>query len=361
MSRENRPVIIPTALSSGTMLWGVVLTLYFLAAYAGYSAWCRLSAAQERLDEPSVIHVEAELFHCTLPSNAVRYSLEGNRLVAYFDATNDTPFVVLSAARDPAISYRAIDANPVLGSMRVKNELEDMGFEIGNGIASAPVVVGSEFAHVKPGVIAARDYFKFQSGEGISYFFTLGDTGYSLMMFWHESSSLDVEELRVKVVSLFDGLELLAPPDRFARPQVNSAEFTTADHERILSEAERERMLWRMFVDRVATEPETALVAAIEHFRKFLELKSSVLEEREILQSEDFKRYCGMLERREAVVREWFVLLDKYVAIGDKDAARKQADFIQRHATLLEESLERRRAAAIGAKLQAQAEKAKGR
>lgn len=355
MSRENRPVIIPTALSSGAMLWSMMLILYFFAAFAVYSAWCRRSAAKERLAEPSVVHVEAELFHCTLPSAAVRYSLEGNRLVAYFDATDAAPLIMVSAARDPAISYRAIDANPVLGAMCIRRELEDVGFEIGKGIAGTPMVVGSDFAHVKPGVIATREYFKFGSGAGIAYFFVLGDTSYSVMMFWGDSDKIDAEELRVKVVSLFDGLELLAPPDRFVRPLVNSADMTTADHERILSDAGRERMLWLMFADRVATEPETALVSAIEHFRKFLELKSSVLEEREILGSEDFKRYGKLLERREAVVREWFVLLDKYVAIGDSDAAIRQADFIQRHATLIEESLERRRAATIGAKLKAQA------
>ena len=50
MSKQIRPVIIPTALSSGTMLWTAVLILYFLAASAAYTAWCRLSAAEKRLN-----------------------------------------------------------------------------------------------------------------------------------------------------------------------------------------------------------------------------------------------------------------------------------------------------------------------
>lgn len=362
MSKPIRPVIIPTALSSGTMLWCSVMVLYFLAALALYFAWCRLSEAGRRLAEPSCVHVETELFHCTLPSTAVRYSLEGNRLVAYFDATNDIPVMVLSACRNPAIAYRAIDSNPMLGSLHVKNELKNLGMQTGSGIADAPVVIGSDFGPVKPGVTAARTYFDFGSGEGLVYCFALGDCSYSALLFWSDDKRYGLEELRMKITSLFDGLELIASPDRFARPHVNSAEFTAADHERVLAEAERERMLWRMFAGRVDTEPETALVSAIGHFRKLLELTSSVLEEREILKSEDFRSYEKLLERRETVVREWFVLLDKYVAIGDNAAACSQADFIQRHATLQEESLDRRRAAAICAKLTArEARKANGR
>ena len=362
MSKQIRPVIIPTALSSGTMLWTAVLILYFLAASAAYTAWCRLSAAEKRLAEPSRIHVEAELFHCTLPESAVRYSLEGNRLAVFFDATNDVPAMVVRASRNPAIAYRAIDANPVFGIMHVRRELEDLGFDTGSGIADAPTVIGSDFAPVKPGVIAARTYFNFGAGEGISYCFALGDTSYGALLFWNDAERYGLEVLRTKILKFFDGLELIASPDRFARPNVNSATLTAADHERIISEAERERVLWRMFADRVATEPDTALVSAIEHFRKLLALKSSVLEEREILESEDFRRYEKLLERREAVVGEWFVLLDKYVAIGDDAAAREQAEFIRRHATLIEESLDCRRAAAIGAKLAArEAAKQKGR
>lgn len=352
MNKINRPTILPTALSTATFLWSGVFVLYFLAALLAYLAWCRISEAGKRLERPSVTVVETELFKCTLPTIAVRYSLEGERLTVFSHPSNTVPVMMLSAYRDPAVAYRAVDVNPLLGTINVGDGLEDIGIIDQLGVADAPDVIATDFVHIKPGLLAARSYFRYLSGEGLLYTFARGDTIYSLLVYW-ERGRENHEFTGEDMMQFFDCLELKTSLDRFERPVVDSSRITTESHSQTASAIGRERMLWRLFADRVATEPETALVAAIGHFRKQLELASSVLEEREILQSDDFKRYEKLLAQREAAVKEWFVLLDKYVAIGDSAAALKQAEFIQRHATLREESLDRRRASLIAAKLAA--------
>lgn len=362
MNKTDRPFILPTALSSGTMLWSLVFGLYFLAALLGYFAWCRLAAAEARLAEKTPTHVESQYFHCTLPKSVDAYSIQDDVLVMYLDGTNRLPVLTVSAFRDPGIAYRAIDANPALCALNIKWGLRSFGIEEYVESSCGPIVLGTDFSRIKPGVLAARAYFDLGTNEGLAYFTAIGDTCYFVFALWEDGRRLDVESLREELLKFFDGIEFIASPDRFARPHVNSAELTAEEHEKILFEARREEMLWRMFAERIGTEPETALVAAIEHFRKFLELRSSVREEREVVESEDFKRYERLLEQRARVVREWFVLLDKHLATGDLEAAHRQSDFIQRHATLVEESLDRARAAGISAKLAAQeAEQQKGK
>lgn len=362
MNKVNRPTILPTALSSAMFLWSGVLVLYFLAALLAYLAWCRLSDAERRLAEPTVTTVETELFRCTLPRSAARYSVEGDCLTVHMDPTNDVPVLMLSAYRDPAVAYRAIDANPMLATIVVENALRSLGIAREFGIADRPDVIGTKFSHVMPGVIAAVSLFRYRGGEGLFCSFALGDTCYGMLRFWNADDALDVEESLSKFRELFNGFEMFATPDRFERPFVDSSTLTAAEHAKVVAEAESERMQWRLFADRIATEPERALVEAIGHFRRLIELLSSVREEGELLASEDFRRYGKLLERRAASVSDWFVQLDKFLAIGDEDAAARQAEFIQRHAILREESLDRRRAASVAAEISARvAAKGNGR
>ena len=353
MNKVNRPTILPTALSSAIFLWSGVLALYFLAALLAYLAWCRLSDAGWRLAEPTVTEVETELFRCTLPRSVARYSVEGNCLTVHWNPTNDVPMLMLSAYRAPAVAYCAIDANPMLSAIAVENILRDLGVAQSFGVADRPDVIGVKFLHVKPGVIAAHSLFRYRHGEGLLCVFARGDTYYGLLAYWDSDDARDVEEAMAESRKFFDGLELLASPDRFERPFIDSSTLTATEHAKVVAEAESERMQWRLFADRIATEPERALVEAIRHFRRQLELLSSIREEGGLLASEDFNRYEKLLERRAASVRDWFVQLDKYLAIGDDEAAARQAEFIRRHAILREESLDCRRAATVAAEIAA--------
>ena len=78
------------------------------------------------------------------------------------------------------------------------------------------------------------------------------------------------------------------------------------------------------------------------------ELSSSLApQERIALASDDFKLYQRLLDKRRRDVAEWFVVLDKAVAMGDWEHARKQAKWIMSHATLTGERADVRRAADI--------------
>ena len=59
----------------------------------------------------------------------------------------------------------------------------------------------------------------------------------------------------------------------------------------------------------------------------------------------------AFLERRRRDVEEWFVVLDKAMAMRDWDAARSQAKWIIDHATLTGERIDARRASDALAKI----------
>ena len=93
------------------------------------------------------------------------------------------------------------------------------------------------------------------------------------------------------------------------------------------------------------------LLPALEHYREALRLLSSIRQERLALVSDDFARYGKFLERRRRDVAEWFVVLDKAMAMRDWKAARDQAKWIMSHATLTGERADARRAAETLAKI----------
>ena len=122
-----------------------------------------------------------------------------------------------------------------------------------------------------------------------------------------------------------------------------TAEINSATHLQV----GREFALWSLFAARVESEPEAALLPALKHYREALRLLSSIRQERVALASEDFKLYQRFLEMRRKEVAEWFVVLDKAVAMRDWAKARSQANWIMSHATLTGERIDVRRAAEI--------------
>ena len=113
--------------------------------------------------------------------------------------------------------------------------------------------------------------------------------------------------------------------------------------------------MWKLFAARAETEPDVALLPALLHYREALRLLSSIRQERVALSSEEFNGYCELQKKRSKDVAEWFVVLDKAVAMRDWDKARRQAKWIMQHATLTGERLDARRAAEILAKVEAEA------
>ena len=78
---------------------------------------------------------------------------------------------------------------------------------------------------------------------------------------------------------------------------------------------------------------------------------SSIRQERLALASEDFALFERFLKERRRRVNEWFVVLDKAMAMGDWEKARSQVDWIVQHATLTGERVDVRRAMETKAKI----------
>ena len=146
---------------------------------------------------------------------------------------------------------------------------------------------------------------------------------------------------------IFDSFEMPELCELIDRPVVDSGTFTAEQNAETLRHVGREIALWRMFAERAEAEPETALLPALVHYREALRLLSSIRQENVALGSEDFKLFQRLRERRRRDVDEWFVVLDKAVAMGDWEKARSQAKWIISHATLNGERPDVRRAADI--------------
>ena len=352
MKQSDKPVIVPNAVSLGGILWTGVLVVYFLAALAVYTQWGRLEAVRAELAKPVETPVGNEYFSTTVPAGWNCYWVGTNVVACYRGETKTAPMFLVSAWRDPANCYRALDLNPALAVRQIDALLKGSLDGLGNPLP--PEVVDVDLVNVKPGTPATKAFFLLPGERGCAYCFYRGDTRYFVLGVWPPDDAAAGEEVCSRIEHIFDRFEFPDCVERFTRPVVNSAEQEVGEHTRILNQVAREQALWKLYAGRVAAEPEAALMPAIEHFRKALELLSSLREERQILVSEDFRLYNTFLARRAALVREWFVLLDKYRATGDRNAARGQAEFILRRATLEEESLDRRRAGACLAELNAE-------
>jgi len=341
MKHTDRPALVPTALSHGVILWSGVFLISFGVACFAYNVGCRYAAARAALGEKSPTHIETELFAIDVPAEIARYSLSGNRLTMNVCGDRAVPLISIVGRRDPAFAYRALDLNPAFLAQRIEMLLKDEGVSHTFG----PVVLSTSLRHTRHGQPAAFAYFKIGEWDGLATAFYVGDSSYCLVMVWDEEHALPIRELRTKVEGMALGAVWKVSPERIFRPVINSAELDAAEHARIVSEVGREQALWELHAARAKSEPEAALRPALEHFRRLLALRASVREERDLLVSDDFRLYEKLLERRAGVVRDWFLLLDKYEAVGDLSAAETQAEYIVRHATLEDESLARQRAA----------------
>ena len=302
-----KPAVVPTVLSQKGVLWTLVLVALFGAFMWLYTSWSALVAARERLAEPMVTTIKMPLFSVTTPLGWEEYAKTAEEVAVWRKKDVNLPILHFLSERDQGFAYHALDVNAAV-VLRVLDE--DIASEEIPGLPASLSLVSkgvSGFA-VKPGVIGVRVDFDFDTApfSGEAAIFYSGDVRYVVWAIWPEDDNVAEAEIRAYMSRLFDVME---------------------------------------------AGTNAALMPALKHYREALRLLSSIRQERLALGSDDFKRYLTFLERRRRDVEEWFVVLDKAMAMRDWDAARSQAQWIIDHATLTGERIDARRASDALAKI----------
>ena len=343
---SSKPVLVPTAYSVRTALWTLALVVLFAALLWDYCAWSALSKSGAKLKEPVQATVEMPLYTVRLPLGWEAYAKDGDALAVFRRKGEDVPVVFCYAERGEEFAFHALDVNPVIVFHIVEEDIRGAHID-GVPDPMQMKVVGTELLTVRPGISAVRMLFDIGDRDGEAMVFYAGDVRYVLWALWPDvdlESAGDVHRFFRRIFDCFDLPELRELIDR---PVVDSGTFTARQNAETLRHVGRERALWRMFADRAEAEPESALLPALAHYREALRLLSSIRQENVALGSEDFKLFRRLQEKRRRDVDEWFVVLDKAVAMGDWEKARSQAKWIMSHATLNGERPDVRRAADI--------------
>ncbi len=347
MQKNNlKPVLVPTAYSARVALWSLALAALFGALLWVYSAWDSLAAARQKLGEPVASVVEMPFYTVRLPLAWEAYSKSGNTLAVFRRKGQDIPIIFLLAETDPGFPYHALDVNPSIVFHLVEDDILSARLD---GIPDKlPMkVFGSERLTVRPGVTAVRMLFDVLEFDGEAVVFYYGDVRYVLWALWQDDDVQAAAEIHGFFRRMFEDFNMPEMRESIDRPVVDSGKFTAELNAATHLQVGRETALWRLFAARAEAEPETALLPALLHYREALRLLSSIRQERIALGTDDFKLYQHLLEERRKDVDEWFVVLDKAVAMGDWNRARQQAKWIMSHATLTGERVEVRRAADI--------------
>ena len=347
MSKQSiKPAVVPTALSQKGVLWTLVLVALFGALLWLYTAWSALADARARLAEPVVTMVKTPWFEVKLPLGWEEYSSDEDAVAVWRRRGEDLPILHFLAERDPGYPYHALDVN---AAVVLRSIDEDIAAESIPGLPDSLSLVSKGVAEftVKPGVTGVKVMFDFDtapfSGEGAIFY--SGDMRYVIWSVWPEADAAVAGEIRGYMSRLFDVLLVPDHREMIDRPVVNSGLFTAEQNGIVHQQVKRELALWRLFADRVDAGSSAALLPALTHYREAMRLLSSIRQERLALATEEFARYGRLLERRRHDVDEWFVVLDKAVAMRDWKAARQQANWIRAHATLTGERADARRAA----------------
>ena len=343
---SQKPVLVPTVYSARVVLWSIALVALFGALLWVYYAWSALAQAREKLGEPVQAVVEMPLFEVRLPLGWEAYSKDGNALAVFRKKGQDIPILFLLAETDPGFPYHALDVNPAIMLHIVE---EDILAEHLDGIPEElPIkVIGSEQLTVRPGVTAVRMLFDIAGHDGEAMVFYAGDIRYVLWGLWKDQDKESAADIHGFFRRTFEDFDIPERREYIDRPVVDSGKLTSSMNADTLRQVQREMALWRLFAARAEAEPDAALLPALQHYREGLRLLSSIRQERIALSSDDFKLYQRLLDKRRVDVNEWFVVLDKAVAMRDWDRARRQARWIMSHATLIGERADVRRAADV--------------
>ena len=341
-----KPALVPTVYSSCVVLWSLVLIAFAGALMWVYCAYGALVRSRGRLDDPVVTTVEMPLYSVVLPPRWETYSREDDTLVVFRHANRDFPLIFFEAKRDPGYPYHALDLNPAIGLKTVEEDIEVIPLS-GKPSYLSVVEVGSERLTVKPGITAMHLLFDANDYDGEAMIFYAGDVRYVMWALWSDEDIQSCNDVRGFFRHLFENFDVPEMRESIDRPVVHSGELTAEMNAATHLQVGREMALWRLFAARAGSEPEVALLPALRHYREALRLLSSIRQERNALVSDDFRLYQRLLEERRKSVNEWFVVLDKAVAMRDWAKARQQAKWIMSHATLTGERVDVRRAADI--------------
>lgn len=346
MKKTNyKPAVVPTVLSQKSTLWSLVLIALFGALMWLYLSWSALAGARERLAEPVASSVSTEYFTVDIPPGWQEYSVDGPSIAIWRDRGGELPILHFLAERDEGFSYHALDTNPAIVLRAIDEDIESENIPMLPKTLSL-VSRGMGVFTVKPGISAVRVLFDFDTAPfcGAAVVFYSGDVRYVIWSVWPEDDGKVASEIRSYLDGLFDALQIPEFRESIDRPVVDSGKLTAELNERTHLQIGREMALWKLFSARAEAEPDAALLPALKHYREALRLLSTIRQERLALASDDFALYGSLLEKRRRAVDEWFVVLDKAVAMQDWKRAREQAQWIMSHATLTGERADVRRA-----------------
>jgi len=348
MRKNKKPQIVPTLLSSTALVWSIVLVVLFGAFAFVYSCWTRTVEARQVLEQPVATAIETEELTALTPKGWQRFSRNGGDFRIWKYAEGILPLIRFKAYRDEKNLYHALDRNPSLLIRRLalllsEERIAATGRRVAIGRADI-TLHGVELVTVRPGTTGMRFFFSMPGYRGMGLKFYSGEWSCHLFGLVEEHDEDSYRELSDYVCRPQDVLTIPFPVEEIVRPIVNTTEMTPESNRRILAEAERETALWRLFAERAESEPESALVPAIRHFRLAIEDFSSVRQEKRLLETEDYVKYRKLMDMRRATLTEWFVLLDKYCEMKDVEAAKSQAQYIRDHAKLKGEARDARRA-----------------
>lgn len=349
MQKNLKVSIVPTVLSSKETLWCVLFVGYFLVLLWIYNLLGDIRNLRAELAKPVVTTVSTDYFTLELPAGWQEYSLTNGILEVRRRAGERVPFIQLIPRQDPAYGFTALDSN----SSVLLRRYEDI---VTQALGEPQVVenAGSQVMLLHAGCRAVLHLLNVGSDmRGIALTFYDGDVHFTGIAVARRDDAEAQEELKRYFNSPERKLTLPDRRDAIDRPLVNSNSITSEQRRKIQEQVDRELALWDLFRGNARVQPESYLLPAIQHYRRALELKSSLREEADLLMTRDFEEYETFIRQRADIVREWFVRLDKLIAMRNVEAAKTQAQFIIEHATLVDESLDARRASDILASLNA--------
>ena len=340
MNPPKKPQIVPTLLSSRVIVWSFVLVLLFVGLTLLYFSVLSLKRACEEYVKPVSTPVEHPWLTVVEPAGWKMYAVEQSGVWLFRESPSTGAVIHVVMSQDETLRYQALDLNRALLLRRLARTLDPSGDR-----SLALELSGAAVVTVRPGVLGVRFvFFDTLHRCGTGLYFLYGDRSYLVCGMADEQDRVAWDEIEEFVSRPEETIVLPTAFEDIERPIVDSALLTPERNREVLNNVDREMAMWHLFSERAETEPAAALLPAIEHFRDAVRLLSSIRQEETLLSGEEFQRYRVLLKRRQATLREWFVLLDKFRAMKDLDGAKRQADFIRQHATLVGEAPYARRA-----------------
>ncbi len=346
MNSPKKPQIVPTLLSSRVLVWSAVLVLLFAGLTSLYFSHLAYLRVRAEFAKPVATAVEHPALTVIEPPGWKSYAKDEHGVWLFRESPAAGASIRVIVQQDESLRYQALDLNRALLLRRLAQAMNTSGrLPDSNANALSLELSGTAVVTVRPGVLGVRFVFFDSLGRrGTGLYFLYGERSFLIYGLANVGDDATWAEIEKFVTRPEESIVLATAFEDIERPVVDSALLTPERNREVLGEVDRELAMWRLFSERAETEPAAALLPAIEHFRDAVRLLSSIRQEATLLSGAEFDRYRVLLERRQATLREWVVLLDKFRAMKDFEGAKRQADFIRRHATLVGEAPYARRA-----------------